>query len=78
MPKPSALGAAQMGGVTAAIVGQFERLHQGATFPMARVLSVSVLRVAHLRTGDAARAEAMRQLLEWEAPNCARLRRLPG
>lgn len=78
MPKPSALGAAQVGEVTVATVGQFERLHQGATLPMARVLSASVLRVAHLRTGDTARTEAMRQLLEWEALNCVRLLRLPG
>lgn len=66
------------GTATPASLQVLEQHHQQTPLAMVRLLSAWGLRVAYTRAGDTARAEAMRELLEREAPHCAPLHRIPG
>ncbi|MFY2556310.1 hypothetical protein ACN469_01595 [Corallococcus terminator] len=73
-----AIGEVLTGTATAASLQVLEQHHQKTQLAMVRLLSVWGLRVAHTRAGNTARAEAMRELLQREAPHCAPLHRIPG
>lgn len=72
------IGEVLTGTATPASLQVLEQHHQLATLAMVRLPSTWGLRVAYARAGDTARAEAMREVLQREAPHCAPLHRIPA
>ncbi|MCP3163246.1 hypothetical protein [Myxococcus qinghaiensis] len=72
------IGELLTGTATPASLQVLEQHHQRAQLAMARLPSTWGLRVAYTRAGDTARAEAMREVLQREAPHCAPLHRIPA
>ncbi|WP_163871021.1 hypothetical protein [Myxococcus eversor] len=72
------IGEVLTGTATPASLQVLEQHHQKTRLAVARLPSAWGLRVAYTRAGDTARAEAMREVLQREAPHCAPLHRIPG
>lgn len=72
------IGEVLTGTASPASLQVLEQHHEKTPLAMVRLLSAWGLRVAYTRAGDTARAEAMRELLQREAPHCAPLHRVPG